>query len=127
MPDVYSGWTMTIPEVEAWRSSVHCPDKYKYGNPYRAGDVSALHALLDRFLKDLGVQKYVFPEIIHRPVAHAVNTPEAGERVIIFARRHDENPEPLVENDFDRSVKVYLERAGFSALSPIRTEVRPPN
>ncbi|KAJ1302188.1 hypothetical protein OPQ81_001015 [Rhizoctonia solani] len=56
MPDVYSGWTMTIPEVEAWRSSVHCPDKYKYGNPYRAGDVSALHALLDRFLKDLGVQ-----------------------------------------------------------------------
>ncbi|CAE6409251.1 unnamed protein product [Rhizoctonia solani] len=103
MPDVYSGWTMTIPEAETWRASAHCPEKYKVGKAYTAGDVSALHALLDRFLTDLGVKEYVFPEIIHRPVTHAASAPEAGERVIILARRHDENLEPLLENDFDRS------------------------
>ncbi|KAF8674893.1 hypothetical protein RHS04_06804 [Rhizoctonia solani] len=118
MPDVYTGWTITIPDAEAWHNSAHCPDKYKTGKPYTPGDISTLHALLDRFLTDLGVTKYIFPEIIHRPVTHVANTPEAGERVIIFARRHDDNPEPLQENAFDRSVKVYLERAGFSTLSP---------
>ncbi|CEL60345.1 hypothetical protein RSOLAG1IB_09563 [Rhizoctonia solani AG-1 IB] len=118
MLDAYSGWTITIPEAEIWRNSAHCPDKYKVGKPYTPGDVSALHALLDRFLADLGVQKYVFPEIIHRPMIHAANTPEAGERVIIFARRHDDNPEPLLENAFDLCVRLYLERAGFSTLSP---------
>jgi hypothetical protein len=36
---------------------------------------------------------------------------------MIFARRHDENPAPLPENDFDKSVRTYLDRAGFVGLS----------
>lgn len=118
MPDVYSGWTVAIPELERWYNSPYCPPKYTLAHPFRPGDVSALHALLDRFLTELGVHQYVFPEIIHRPVRPFAQTPEPGERVIIFARRHDEEPYPLLENDFDRSVKKYLERAGFSTLSP---------
>ncbi|KAG8715511.1 hypothetical protein FRC08_010512 [Ceratobasidium sp. 394] len=117
MPDVYSGWTIAPAELERWRMSAHCPEKFK-SRPYTPGDVSALHALLDGFLTDLGVHQYVFPEIVHRPVDPATIKPEPGERVIIFARRHNDDPTPLLENDFDRSVKTYLDRAGFTGLSP---------
>ena len=95
MPDVYSGWTIvspttalvltpllrepctyrqTIPEIERWQNSTNCPPKYNSIRPFRPGDVSALHALLDRFLTELGVHQYVFPEIIHRPVVSPLRT-----------------------------------------------------
>ncbi|CAE6446368.1 unnamed protein product [Rhizoctonia solani] len=87
MPDVYSGWTMTILEAEAWRASAHCPDKYKSGKPYTMGDVSALHALLERFLTDLGVKKYVFPEIIHRPAKNSTLSRNSSPQLARLADR----------------------------------------
>ncbi|QRV81878.1 hypothetical protein RhiJN_09893 [Ceratobasidium sp. AG-Ba] len=116
MPDVYSGWTVSIADLDRWRGSAHCPDKFK-NRPHTPGDVSALHAVLNGFLNDLGVLKYVFAEIVHRPIDSEGSGPEPGERVIIFARRHNEDVAPLVENEFDRTVKTYLDRAGFEGLS----------